>query len=135
MFAVNLLDALAEAAVLLMFDLAPTSTCGDEDSDGDFGRARFTGVNSWSSLDSCIPRSHMNAVTSVNNSTLTPPQSPSIASGSFVQLTTEELQTSLLESPIGGLDHHCRSTEHERGSSLASTISGWTVPVRSLRPN
>ncbi|RNF02357.1 uncharacterized protein Tco025E_08395 [Trypanosoma conorhini] len=133
MFAVDLLDALAEAAVLLIFDWTPTSAAGDEDNDLELGSDRFTGVNSWSSLDSFLPRSQMNTTCSANNCSSATPRTPSFDGSSFVQVTAEELQMTPFDQPVGGHEYHSWTTERERASCSTSTISSWAVPVRPLQ--
>ncbi|RNF04677.1 hypothetical protein TraAM80_04873 [Trypanosoma rangeli] len=132
MFAVDLLDALAEAAVILLFDWTPTSACGDEDNDGEIGSERFTGLNSWSSLDSCFPRSQMNTTLSANNASLTASRTLSLDCSSFLQVAAEEIQTTPSEQLVGSQDHYCWTNEYEYFNSSSSTPSSWAVPVRSL---
>ncbi|ESL06334.1 hypothetical protein TRSC58_05994 [Trypanosoma rangeli SC58] len=135
MFAVDLLDALAEAAVILLFDWTPTSGCGDEDNDGEIGSERFAGLNSWSSLDSFFPRSQVNTTFSVNNGSLTASRTPSLDCSSFLQVVSEEIRMSPSEPLVGGQDPYGWTNEYEYFNSSTSTPSSWVVPVRSLQQN
>ncbi|KAH9577872.1 hypothetical protein LSM04_009025 [Trypanosoma melophagium] len=133
MFAVHLLDALAEAAVLLIFDMAPTCTSSDDDDDVCRASACITAVNSANSLDSLLPRSYVNLNYSDtgsnynsnhNNSVLSPPPTPSIDGSSFVQMTMEELQALSFDH---GHTSRGRSGGTARRNSSSSTLSSWTA--------
>ncbi|ORC91182.1 uncharacterized protein TM35_000061870 [Trypanosoma theileri] len=128
MFAVHLLDALAEAAVLLIFDMAPTCTSSDDDDDVRLTSACITSVNSANSLDSLVLRGCVNLnrsdTASNNNNSLSPPPTSSMDESSFVHMTMEELQTMSFD-PVH--TSRGRSGGTARRNSSCSTLSSWTA--------
>ncbi|KEG10094.1 hypothetical protein DQ04_04191050 [Trypanosoma grayi] len=131
MFAVQILDALAEAAVLLLFDIAPTCTSSEDDDNCACTSACITAVNSCGSLDSSVPRGQMKAMPHDNTDSSSPPTYSSMDGSSYVQLTMEEILLMQQEQAREGNE----PARRRQGSSCTSVSSGWTAAGRPLVRN
>ncbi|EAN76532.1 uncharacterized protein TEOVI_000377300 [Trypanosoma equiperdum] len=109
MFVMKLLDALADAAVLLMFNVSPTNSGSDNDEEEETVEHHFVEPNNISHMERHTAYAtgplDIDGGSSDSNCVLTAPSmtvTTSADGSSFVQLTEEDMQLMPEEQSISG---------------------------------